>query len=231
MKKTLLTLFAAAALIGSASAQNTLSGKEQKQGWKLLFDGKSLNGWHGYNGKDAASHWSVVDGALQLTPGGDHVDLVTNDQYENFELSYQWKISEGGNSGLIFGVHEDPQFDAPYLTGIEMQVLDDAKHPDGKNPKHNSGDLYDLEKAPKLNAKPVGEWNTARIVKKNGHIQLFLNGLKTADVTIGTPEWQTMLNNSKFKNWKGFAAYPQGGIALQDHGNQVWYRDLKLKQL
>ncbi|PUZ27631.1 protein of unknown function [Chitinophaga costaii] len=238
MIKNFILLLAMGALLGTASAQhNTLTSKEKKQGWTLLFDGKTTTGWHAYLSKDAGTHWQVVDGALQLTPDAEHAgrpsgnDLVTNDEYENFELEYQWKISEGGNSGLIFSVHEDPQYKEPYLTGLEMQVLDDSKHPDGKIAKHNSGDLYDLAQAPKLATKPVGEWNTAKLSKKNGHLQLWLNGVKTADVTIGSPEWNTMLANSKFKTWKGFAAYPKGSIALQDHGHEVWYRDIKIRQL
>ncbi len=238
MKKTFLTALAFGALLVTASAQeNTLTSKEKKAGWKLLFDGKTTDGWHSYLKKDAGTLWQVNDGALELTPTADKVghpsgnDLVTNDEYENFELSYQWKISEGGNSGLIFSVHEDPQFSEPYLTGLEMQVLDDTRHPDGKIAKHNSGDLYDLIKAPKLAVKPVGEWNTAIISKKDGHLVLWLNGVKTAETTIGSPEWDAQLANSKFKTWKGFAAYAKGSIALQDHGNKVWYRDIKIRQL
>ena len=239
-----MKLFSSALLMGalittSVSAQkvNTLSSKEKKEGWKLLFDGKTTTGWHTYLQKDVSPAWTVTDGALQLDPakqkegGAPHGDLVTNDEYENFELTLQWKISEGGNSGIIFGVHEDPQFKQTYLTGPEMQVLDDAKHPDGKISKHNSGDLYDLKKAPQNPAKPVGEWNQAKILKKDGKVTLWLNGVETASVTIGSDEWKDLLAHSKFKTWPGFAQYAKGHIALQDHGNMVWYRDIKIHVL
>lgn len=185
---------------------------------------------------EPSAAWKVQDGALSLdqdakkngAPGG---DLVTNDEYENYELSIEWKISEGGNSGIIFGVHEDPKLGATYLSGPEMQVLDDQKHPDGKFTKHNSGDLYDMKKSEKYAAKPVGEWNTAVIRKKDGKLTFWLNGVQTIDVTMGSDEWKTLLDNSKFKTWKAFGQYPKGHIALQDHGDQVWYRSVKIRQL
>ncbi|WP_143304617.1 3-keto-disaccharide hydrolase [Chitinophaga vietnamensis] len=238
MKKIMMTAALAAFVGASAFAQqpNALTAKEKKEGWKLLFDGKTTNGWHTYLQSTASPAWEVKDGALELdqeakkkgAPGG---DLVTNDEYENYELSLQWKISEGGNSGIIFSVHEDPEFKATYLTGPEMQVLDDDKHPDGKIVKHNAGDLYDLKKSAKKAVKPVGQWNTAKIIKKDGHLTLILNGVKTVETTMGTPEWDELVANSKFKTWKGFGKYSKGHIALQDHGDKVWYRDIKIKTL
>ncbi|SFD19527.1 protein of unknown function [Chitinophaga sp. CF118] len=220
-------------LTTAAQQINTLTAKEKKAGWKLLFDGTDKAGWHTYLKSEATASWQVQDGALTTDEaakknGAEGGDLVTNDEYENYELSLEWKISEGGNSGIIFSVHEDPKFGATYLTGPEMQVLDDAKHPDGKITKHNSGDLYDLKKAVSNAAKPVGEWNKVRILKKDGHLTFWLNGTKTVETTIGSAEWKEMLANSKFKNWKGFGEYAKGHIALQDHGDQVWYRDIKI---
>jgi len=235
--KNIVPVLALSLFTLSASAQvNTLTAKEKKAGWKLLFDGTSKAGWHSYNKPEATDIWKVEDGALTIdsvarkngTPDG---DLVTNDEFENYELSLEWKISEAGNSGIIFSVHEDPKLGASYLTGPEMQVLDDAKHPDGKYPKHNSGDLYDLKKSVKNAAKPVGEWNKARILKKDGHLTFWLNGTKTIETTIGGDEWKELLANSKFKKWKDFAQYAKGHIALQDHGDQVWYRDIKIRVL
>ncbi|RFM34603.1 3-keto-disaccharide hydrolase [Chitinophaga silvisoli] len=216
-----------------AQQPNTLTAKEQKDGWKLLFDGKTTNGWHSYLKESATDRWKVQDGAFVLDTavkkGGG--DLVTNDEFENYDFTYEWKISEGGNSGLIFSVHEDPKYGATYLTGAEMQVLDDARHPDGKYPKHNSGDLYDLKKATKNAAKPVGEWNKARILKKDGHLTFWLNGTKTIETTVGSDEWKELLANSKFKTWEGFMKFSKGHIALQDHGNVVSYRSIKIKTL
>lgn len=223
-------------LATSAQELNTLTAKEKKAGWKLLFNGTTTEGWHTYLQKDASAAWKVQDGALALdqeakkngAPGG---DLVTNEEFENYELTLEWKISEGGNSGIIFGVHEDPQLKATYLSGPEMQVLDDAKHPDGKYPKHNSGDLYDLKKSEKNAVKPVGEWNKVKILKKNGKLTFWLNGVKTVETTMGGEEWNTLVANSKFKTWKDFGKYPKGHLALQDHGNEVWYRNIKIHVL
>jgi len=219
MKKIFLSLLAFAALHFSTSAQTT-----------SLFDGKTTNGWHSYL-KTGPGAWKVVDGTLELDPKApDQGDLVTDKEYENYELSLEWKIAEGGNSGVIFGVHEDPAFKATYLTGIEMQVLDDAKAEDNKLATHRAGALYDMH-APAYAAKPAGEWNKVKIRKDNGHITFWLNGKKEIDTQIGSPEWQEMLNKSKFKTWKGFAAYPKGHIALQDHGAVVSFRDIKIKEL
>jgi len=239
MKLPFKSLLLAGTLIAtSAMAQqvNTLSSKEKKEGWKLLFDGKTTKGWHTYLQKDVSPAWKVVDGALELDPeakksGAPGGDLVTDGEYENFELSVQWKISEGGNSGIIFMSHEDPEYKQTYLTGPEMQVLDDAKHPDGKITKHNSGDLYDLKKSTQNAVKPVGEWNTAKIRKNNNQLTLWLNNVETVNVTIGSDEWKELLANSKFKTWPGFAKFSKGHISLQDHGNKVWYRDIKIHVL
>lgn len=236
--KHIIPVLALSLISLSTSAQelNTLTAKEKKAGWILLFNGTNTEGWHTYLQKDASAAWKVQDGALALdqeakkngAPGG---DLVTNEEYENYELTMEWKISEGGNSGIIFGVHEDPQFKATYLTGPEMQVLDDAKHPDGKITKHNSGDLYDLKKSVKYAAKPVGEWNLVKIRKKDGKLTFWLNGVKTVETTMASEEWKALVAGSKFKSWKGFGEYAKGHIALQDHGNEVWYRNIKIHVL
>ncbi|ATL49696.1 glycosyl hydrolase [Chitinophaga caeni] len=236
MKRFFSTALALGAImyVSTAVAQKTkLSKKEKKQGWVLLFDGKTTNGWHSYLKSDVGDAWKIEDGALVLDKqkGSHGGDLVTNDEYTNYELTLEWKISEGGNSGIIFSVHEDPKYGATYLTGPEMQVLDDDKHPDGKIYKHNSGDLYDLIPAPKRATKPVGQWNKVRIVKNNKHLTFYLNGVKTVETTMGTDEWNKLVAGSKFKNWAGFGVYDTGKIALQDHGNKVWYRNIKIKQL
>lgn len=219
MKKLLLSILATIAVSCSLMAQTT-----------KLFDGKTTSGWHSYL-KTGAGAWKVVDGALQLDPNApDQGDLVTDKEYENYELSLTWKIAEGGNSGIIFGVHEDPSFGATYLTGIEMQVLDDKGAEDNKKANHLAGSLYDL-KAPSAAAKPAGKWNKIKLRYNHGQITFWMNGVKTVDVKVGSPEWQQLLLNSKFKNWKAFATYPMGHIALQDHGAVVCFKDIKIKQL
>ncbi len=219
MKKTMLIILAFTAVNYSLMAQTT-----------SLFDGKTTNGWHSYLKKGPGA-WKVVDGALQLDPKAPNQgDIITDKEYQNYELSLDWKIAEGGNSGIIFGVHEDPSFDQTYLTGIEMQILDDQKAEDNKLATHRAGALYDMRAAAHP-AKPAGEWNKVVIRKLNGHLTFWLNGQKVIETQIGSPEWKEMLNKSKFKTWKGFAAYPKGHIALQDHGAVVSFKDIKIKEL
>ncbi|QTE43929.1 MULTISPECIES: DUF1080 domain-containing protein [Mucilaginibacter] len=220
MKKIMLGLMAIPAFCLSVSAQTK------------LFDGKTTNGWHTYLKKEVVG-WKVVDGALQLDPQAaeGHGDLVTDGEYENYELTLEWNISKEGNSGIIFGVHEDPQFGATYLTGMEMQVLDNKDASDNKKANHLAGSLYDMIAPSKDVCKPAGEWNKVKLRKKDGQLTFWLNGTQIVDVKMGSDEWNKVLADSKFKNWKGFAQYPKGHIALQDHGHLVSYRNIKLKQL
>jgi hypothetical protein len=206
-----------------------------QDGWVSLFDGKTTKGWHTYLKPTAGAAWHVANGELRFNPKVDNAergDLVTDKAYENFELKLEWQIAPGGNSGIIFGVHEDKKYGATYLTGLEMQVLDNISAADNKIPNHLAGTLYDLTgDASVSKPKALGEWNEAHIRKKDGRITLWLNGVQTADVTIGSPEWQKMLESSKFKDWEGFAKYPKGKIALQDHGDVVAYRNIRIKEL
>jgi hypothetical protein len=230
--KNILVLLCAVGISYGASAQNQLTKKEQQQGWHLLFDGKSTTGWHTYLKPEASAAWKAQDGVLQLDPKApDQVDLVTDKEYENYELSVDWKISPEGNSGIIFGVHEDPALGQTYLSGIEMQVLDNEKAEDNKKANHLAGSLYDM-KAPSASvAKPAGEWNVAKISKKDGHLIFWLNGKEIINVQMGSAEWQELINSSKFKTWKDFAKYPKGKIALQDHGHEVAFRNIKIREI
>lgn len=223
MKKIFLGLMAIPVLHFGALAQT--------KGYKPLFDGKTTTGWHTYL-KTNVTAWKAVDGTLQLDPNAEgQGDLVTNDEYENYELKLDWKISETGNSGIIFGVHEDPKFSDTYLTGVEMQVLDNQKASDNKKATHLAGSLYDL-KAPSADvAKPAGEWNAVVLRKKDGHLTFWLNGTKIVEIQIGGEEWKQLLANSKFKDWADFAKYPKGRIALQDHNHEVAFRNIYIKQL
>ncbi|MEN0053267.1 MAG: DUF1080 domain-containing protein [Mucilaginibacter sp.] len=223
MKKIFLGLMAIPVLHFGAMAQT--------KGYKPLFDGKTTTGWHTYL-KTNVTAWKAVDGALQLDPNAEgQGDLVTNDEYENFELKLDWKISETGNSGIIFGVHEDPKFNETYLTGVEMQVLDNKKATDNKKANHLAGSLYDL-KAPSADvAKPAGEWNAVVLRKKDGHLTFSLNGTKIVEIQMGGDEWKELLAKSKFKDWADFAKYPKGHIALQDHNHEVAFRNIYIKQL
>ncbi len=207
-----------------------------KKGWKSLFDGKSKKGWHIYRGEATGESWQVENGILMFVPikkpgiktGG---DLTTDEEYENYHLSLEWKISEVGNSGIIFGVKEDSMFKKSYLTGMEMQVLDNDKHPDAKIIKHRAGDLYDLISSTKENLKPVGEWNQAEVIYYNNTLQLILNGETVVSTTVGDDNWNKLVAGSKFRTMKGFGTFRKGRIVLQDHGDKVWFRNIKLKQL
>ncbi|WP_443938062.1 3-keto-disaccharide hydrolase [Pedobacter sp. MW01-1-1] len=208
--------------------------KAQK-GFKPLFDGKTTTGWHTYNKTSVGSAWQVQDGVLHLdlaTKGKDGGgDLVTDKEYGDFHLKFEWKIAPKGNSGLIFYVHEDPKYHATYSTGLEMQVLDNDGHPDGKITKHRAGDLYDLIKSSSEPVKPVGEWNKAEIISKKGNLTFILNDIKVVKTKLWDENWKTLIAGSKFATWENWGIFKTGKIALQDHGNEVWYRNLYIKEL
>ena len=218
-----------------ATAQNTLTKNEEKEGWKLLFDGKTTKGWRTFNKNAVGAAWKVQDGALYLdktiTAKEERGDILTDKEYENYELSLEWKIDSCGNSGIIFNVVEDPKYHATYLTGPEMQVLDNTCHPDAKIEKHRAGDLYDLIKSKKETVKPAGQWNLARIVSNKGKYEFWLNGTRSVEFNMHTPQWDDMIAKSKFKTMPDFGKELKGHIALQDHGDRVWFRNIKIKEL
>jgi len=202
-------------------------------GWKTLFDGKTTKGWHTYGKSQADPQWEVKDGALHLDKAKKgHGDLLTDGVYGNFDLKLEWKISPKGNSGILFYVQEDTtKYKESYYTGPEMQVLDNDGHPDGKIHKHRAGDLYDLIPCSKESVKPVGEWNEVEIYSKDGTLKLFLNGVNVVTTTLWSEDWKKMIAGSKFKQWPDFGTFRKGRICLQDHGNEVSYRNIKIKEL
>lgn len=226
---TLLFLF----ISMTGSAQNALSAKEKKEGWKLLFDGTSTTGWRNYKSDKVTDRWKVSNGELYLdksvTTGAG--DIMTDGEFQDYELTLDWKISACGNSGVIFNVVEDDKYKNTYNSGPEMQVLDNTCHPDAKIAKHRAGDLYDLIACSKETVKPAGEWNQVRLVSKNAKMEFWLNGTKVVDFTMHTPEWKEMVAKSKFKSMPGFGESKKGHIALQDHGDAVWFRNIKLREL
>jgi hypothetical protein len=238
MKSLLTIAFAALLLSATPTTEGPKPEKNVKKGWKKLFDGKTKNGWHVYNNEGTGESWKVMDGILffdvdteknpKVKKGG---DLTTDLEYENYHLSLEWKISEGGNSGIIFGVKEEPQYKKSYNTGMEMQVLDNEKAADAKNPRHRAGDLYDLIKCNRETAKPAMEWNHAEIIYVNKALTLKLNGETVVTTTVGDEQFNQLVAGSKFKTWPGFAKYSKGKISLQDHGNPVWFKNIKIKQL
>ncbi|HUH19192.1 DUF1080 domain-containing protein [Albibacterium sp.] len=227
---TIITLVAV--IVGSSS--NDVSAQEGE--WVSLFDGKTTNGWHTYGKSKAGAAWEVSNGTLHLNIDGktqdERGDLVTDKEYENYHLKLEWKISEGGNSGIIFNIHEDKEkYENTYNSGPEMQVLDSDNHADGKIFKHRTGDLYDLIPSSSEPVKPVGEWNLAEIISNNGKLQFFLNGVNIVTTTMYNDEWKKLIAGSKFAEWPGFGTYKKGKIALQDHNDKVWFRNIQIKEL
>lgn len=207
--------------------------------WTMIFDGKTFDGWHEYLKQDVSDNWKIEDGAMVLYPpktneNGEQFNLVTDNTFTDFVLSLDWRISEAGNSGVMWGVKEIADLGQPYLTGPEVQVLDNEKHPDGKNgTSHQSGALYDMVSPSEDAAEKVGEWNTMLITinHKTNEGNVVLNGVEVVVFPVNDPEWKEMVSKSKFAEWEHFAKYPTGKIALQDHGNGVAFRNIKIKEL
>ncbi len=220
------------AILNACNSSKQMSREEKKDGWQSLFDGKTTNGWHKYGGGTMGVGWQVVDVMLHYDPsvksGG---DIASDEEFENFHLKLEWKISQNGNSGIIFYVHEDPKYKWPWETGPEMQVLDNNGHPDAKIIKHRAGDLYDLISCTKETVKPYGEWNVAEIKCLNGKLDFYLNGENVVSTMLWDDNWKNMVANSKFKTMPDFGTYKKGRIALQDHGDKVWYRNIRIKRL
>jgi cytochrome c len=211
---------------------NQLTTNEREAGWKLLFDGKSTKGWHNYGKKTVGSGWKIVDDALMLDVAvGDGGDIVTDKEYENFELHLEWKISACGNSGIIYNVTENENFDYPWLTGPEMQVVDNACHPDAVIEKHRAADLFDLIASNPVAVRPAGEWNRVRIIIKEGSLEHWINGRKVVATQMFTAEWEKLIADSKFRDMDSFGKSEKGKIALQDHGDRVWFRNIKIREL
>ena len=213
-----------------ATGPNTLTAEQKAAGWKLLFNGTDLTGWKGYKKDAPGEAWKVEDGALALTAGGAG-DLMTVDAYGPFELSLEWKISPKGNSGIIYLVNEVDGADNTYNTGPEMQVLDNDGHADGKFPSHRAGALYDFVVPPDGAVKPVGEWNEATVRFTGSEIEHWLNGKLVSETSYGDDAWKAKVAASKFKQWPMFGTFAEGHIALQDHGDKVWYRNIKIHAL
>lgn len=226
MIKNICTTLVLMILIQTANAQ---------KGFKPLFDGETTKGWHTYGKTTAGTAWKVEDGVLHFDPAaakdGQGGDLVTDLEYTNFHLKLEWKVAPNANSGIIFYVNEDlKKFPNTYSTGLEMQILDNEGHADGKITKHRAGDLYDLIKSSSEPVKPVGEWNTAEVVCKNGKLSLVLNGVIVVETKLWDDNFKALIAGSKFATWADFGTFKTGRIALQDHGEKVWFRNIMIKE-
>ncbi|MFC6997184.1 3-keto-disaccharide hydrolase [Rufibacter roseus] len=207
--------------------------------WKPLFDGKTTNGWHSYGKETAGKAWKAEDGMLRLdasakkdwqtNEGG---DIVTEESYEDFHLKLDWKIAQNGNSGIIIYVQDEPaKYQYVWQTGPEIQVLDNDGHPDAKIHKHRAGDLYDLVASSPETVKPAGQWNRVEIISQNGKLEVVQNGQKVLTTTMWDDNWRNMIAGSKFSQMPGFGTFKSGKIALQDHGDDVWFKNIMIKRL
>jgi Domain of Unknown Function (DUF1080) len=218
---------------------NQLTEEQKAEGWQLLFDGQTTKGWHKYGNEPVGSAWKIKDGSLVLdttekadwqTKGGG--DILTDSAFENYHFKVDWKIAPGGNSGIIFNIYEDkPKYEYAWYTGMEMQVLDNNGHSDAKIIKHRAGDLYDLISSARETVKPVGEWNHAEIKCLNGKLDLYLNGENVVSTTLWDDAWKKLVAGSKFKDMPAFGTIKKGRIGLQDHGNEVQFRNIMIKNL
>jgi len=207
--------------------QNILTDAERQAGWKLLFDGKTPAGWHGWKKSEFPAGWEVIDGCLVRTGRGG--DIVTDEEFENFELALEWRISPGGNSGIFFRADESLRW--AWETAPEMQVLDNAEHADGRSPLTSAGSNYALHAPTRDVTRPVGLFNEVRILVNGAHVEHWLNGEKIVEYELGSPQWQELVAASKFKDMPKYGRTAKGRIVLQDHGDKVWYRNIKIRQL
>lgn len=213
----------------------------QKGKWISLFDGKTTKGWHSFGKEVAGAAWKVEDGTLTLDPSQkndwqvrDGGDIVSADSFDDFHLQLEWKIAKDGNSGIIFFVQDDPiKYKNTWHTGPEMQVLDNDGHSDGKIYKHRAGNLYDLVAGKEGAVKPVGEWNKVDIIAEKGKLTFKLNDIEVVSTTYGDDNWKEMIKNSKFSKGESpdFGKIFSGHIALQDHGDRVYYRNIRIQRL
>lgn len=212
---------------------NNLSKEDQAAGWKLLFDGKTLNGWRTYQNK-ASDSWTVQNGVLHCkgstTDKSDlRSDLITAEQFENFELSLDWKISPQGNSGILYLLTEAEK--AAYMTGPEYQIIDDLNFPEKLEDWQKTGANYAMNPAPTAQPRPVGEWNQTQIIVNKGHVEHWLNGKKIVEYEMGSDEWQQHKAQGKWKDTPSYGTARKGHIGLQDHGSEAWFRNIRIRQL
>jgi hypothetical protein len=212
--------------VEASSPANTLTEREAADGWELLFDGQSTDAWRGFKQETMTDGWSVEDGALVRTgPGG---DIVTKHEYGDFELTIDWQIATGGNSGIFFHVNED--LDEIWHSAPEVQILDDDNHPDGQNPETSAGSNYALHPPSRDVVRPVGEWNEVRLLVRGAHVEHWLNGVRVVEYELGSSDWRALVAASKFAEFP-YGESTTGSLAVQDHGDRVAFRNIKVRRL
>jgi hypothetical protein len=209
------------------SAHNTLTAEERAAGWKLLFDGKSTEGWRAYGADTMPGGWQAVNGSL--TRVSQAADIITREQFGDFELTLEWKLEPRGNSGVFYRAVEGLEW--IYHGAPEYQILDDAGHRDGNNPLTSAGANYGLYAVERGIVKPAGEWNSTRIVAKGPHVEHWLNDRKVVEYEQGSPEWAKLVAGAKFKAWPQYGKAMKGHIGLQEHGGRVEFRNIKIREL
>lgn len=241
----LCAAFALAATVLSAppptTVDNALSSAEKEEGWQLLWDGKTTDGWRSARSDKFPEHgWEIKDGVLSVLPSGgaesaNGGDIVTREKFANFELVADFKITPGANSGIKYYVDPDLNKGAGSAIGLEFQILDDLRHPDaklGRDGDRTMASLYDLiPAATSKKPNPIGEWNTARIISRGHHVEHWLNGQKMLEYERGSAEFRDLVAKSKYAKWPGFGELPDGPILLQDHGDAVSFRNIKIRPL
>jgi hypothetical protein len=225
-----LLAVAAAATMASGAEQNTLTSAEEADGWKLLFDGKTTTGWRGWKQATAPDGWKAIDGALtRVAKAG---DLITVDRYGSFDFAFEWRLAQNGNSGVFFHVAEAQDLPSTFTTGPEYQLLDNDGHPDAKNgPDRFAGGNYALHAPVNGVPKPIGQWNQSRLLVDGPHVEHWLNGAKVVEYGLWSADWKDRVSKSKFSTMPRYGLEKTGHIALQDHGSEVAFRNLKLKSL
>src|SRR3954469_9956366 len=212
----------------TATSGSTLTAAQNAGGWRPLFDGTSTDAWRGYKSQTLPAGWRIADGVLTKT--GSAEDLVTRDQFGNFELAFDWKLAPGGNAGIFYRGTEE--YDHIYWTAPEYQLLDNIKADDNKTPLTRAAAVYALYPAPDGHVKPVGEWNQARIVAKGNHVEHWLNGFLMEQYELFSPDWEAKVQASKFKDWPHYGRSPRGHIALQgDHNGELAFRNIRIREL
>lgn len=211
-------------------ADNQLTAAEKKAGWKLLFDGTTTNGWRPYQHKESDG-WEITEGALHCKKDGvqHRADLITNEQYADFEFAFDWKVSKSANSGLVYRANEDHP--NAYESGSEYQLIDDLGYTEKLEDWQKTGADYNMHPPAQFVSKPTGEYNHSVIKAKGTHVEHWLNNVKVADFEIGTPEWFALKEKSKWKDIKGWGQNKQGYICLQDHGGGIWFKNIKIRKL
>ena len=236
MNKMIACLLAAATVIASCTEgkrDNRLTDEEKRDGFVLLFDGSSLKGWHAYNNDKRPLTWSVKDGELVCGPDArlDHIDLVTDREYTNYDLRFDWKIHKEGNSGVFIDVQERPDIPATYASGPEYQLLEES-HADNADPLKRTGCIFNLT-AQMNPGRPTkaNEWNESRIVQKDGHVQFYLNGVLTTEQDFRSPVWTDSIAKTHFSTFPEFGKHVSGHIALQDWFKSVFFRNMRIREL